>query len=104
MTYRKSYYFFVFFLILQILLQTTGCKKEYSYEGGDLTVNRDSIPPPVPVKDFPECSSCKNTDDVSLAKWNFKTGNSFLCGVVDEAGIDAEKKAFTLFWSVCLLN
>jgi hypothetical protein len=103
---RKQYYFYIFFLVLQItLLQTTGCKKEYSYEGGDLTVRIDSMLPPPPVKDFPVCSSCRVTDDLSLAKWNFKTGNAFLCGVVNEAGIDFEKTAFTFFGpSACSID
>ena len=107
MTDRKQYYFFVFFLVLQILLlQTTGCKKEYSYEGGVSTIKKDSIPPPPPpVKEFPECSSCRVTDDLSLAKWNFRTGSSFLCGVVDAAGIDFEKTAFTFFGpSACSID
>ena len=94
---RKQYYFFVFFLGLQTLLQT-GCKKEYSYEGGDITIQKDSIlQPPLPVKGFPGCSSCRVTDELVLGKWNFKTGNTFVCGSVDAAGIDYEKTAFTFF-------
>src|SRR6185295_7574037 len=100
MTDRKQYYFFAFFLVLQILLlQTTGCKKEYSCEGCLLTVEKDSTPMPSLVKQFPECSLCRVTDDLLLSKWNFKTGNAFVCGEVSDAGagIDPEKKAFTFF-------
>ena len=109
MTNRKQYYFLFFFLILQIiLLHSTGCQKEINYEGGDSILKKDSILPiPHPVKEFPVCSSCRVSDDLLLSKWNFKTGNSFLCGDVDKAGagIDAEKKAFTFFGpSACSLD
>ena len=104
----KQYYFLILLFCLQILLlQTTGCQKEYSYEGGDSTAMRiDSvIPPPVPVNGFPACSLCRVNDDLSLSKWNFKTGNSYVCGVIDNAGIDHEKKAFTLFGpSACSID
>ena len=105
MTGRKQYYFLVFFLILQMFLQT-GCKKEYSYEGSDLTISKDSLlPPPLPVKAFPGCAACKVTDELVLGKWNFKTGNTFLCGSVDAAGIDFEKTAFTFFGpSACSID
>ncbi len=93
--------------MLQIVfLQITGCKKEYSYEGGNLTIIKDSIQlPPVFVKEFPVCSSCKASDDLVLSKWNFKTGNSFVCGVVDAAGMVFEKTAFTFFGpSACSID
>ncbi len=104
---RKQYCFFALFLGLQILLlQATGCKKEYSYEGGNLTIQKDSVLiPPVPVNPFPGCSSCKVTDDLLLGKWNFKTGNSFICGTVDGSGFIGDKRAFTFFGpSVCSID
>ena len=104
MAIRKQYWFFVFFLGLQLL--QTGCKKEYSYEGGDITIQKDSLlQPPLPVNGLPGCSSCRVTDELLLGKWNFKTGNTFLCGSVDAAGIDFEKTAFTFFGpSACSID
>lgn len=85
-------------------MQTTGCQKEYSYEGSDSTIHKDSILPPV-VKEFPECSLCRATDDLLLAKWNFNTGNSFLCGVVNKAGFVGGNKTFTFFGpSACSID
>jgi hypothetical protein len=95
----KQFYFLVSVFCLQtLLLQTTGCKKEYSFEGGDSTaIRNDSVILPPVVNDFPSCSICRVSDNLSLSKWNFKTGNSFVCGIIDNAGIDNEKNAFTLF-------
>lgn len=108
MTNKKQYYFFVLFLGLQIvLLQTTGCKKEYSCEGGcKVVIQRDSvIGPPVISPTFPGCSSCKAADELVLSKWNFKTGNTFVCGSVDNAGFIGEGKAFTFFGpSACSID
>ena len=106
---RKRYYFLVFFLCLQTAL-LTGCKKEYSCEGciptTQLIIQHDSVfVPPVIITSFPACSLCKATDDIVLGKWNFKTGNTFLCGSVDAAGIDYAKIAFTFFGpSACSID
>lgn len=108
MANRKQYYFFVLFLGLQIVvLQITGCKKEYSCEGGcNVVIQRDSvIIPPVISPTFPGCSSCKVADELLLSKWNFKTGNTFVCGSVDNAGFIGEGKAFTFFGpSACSID
>ena len=93
---------------LQItLLQITGCKKEYSCEGGcKVVIPSDSvIIPPVISPTFPGCSSCKLADELLLSKWNFKTGNTFVCGSVDNAGFIGEGKAFTFFGpSACSID
>jgi hypothetical protein len=68
-------------------------------------MQKDSIP--LPLKEFPTCSLCIAGEGLKLSKWNFKTGNSFLCGVVNGAGagIDPEKKAFTFFGpSACSID
>lgn len=94
----KKYSFLVFFLF-QLLLQSTGCQKEYSYEGGDSTLTTiDSVVSPPPfVYDFPQCSLCIPANGIILSHWNFKSGNSFFCGVIDNAGISPDKTAFTFF-------
>jgi len=108
MTDRKQYYFFVYFLVLQIVLLQYGCKKEYSYEGGPITVIPDTIIPPVIINTFPQCSLCKATDNLLLGKWNFKTGNSFICGIVDGSGFiggNSDKRIFTFFGpSACSID
>jgi hypothetical protein len=104
---RKYYFFFVLLFVLQILLlHTTGCKKEYSYEGGDTTIiKKDSIIILPPVIGFPLCSLCKVNDPVLEGKWNFKTGNSYLCGIIDNGIITGDKNAFTFFGpSACSID
>jgi hypothetical protein len=109
MTDRKQYHFFVFFMVLQIVWLQTGCKKEYSYEGGTiLPVVHDTISPPSGINKFPQCSLCKSTDDLLVGKWNFKTGNSFVCGTVDGSGFignSIDKRVFTFFGpSACSID
>ncbi|MFI5187897.1 MAG: hypothetical protein ACHQF0_14295 [Chitinophagales bacterium] len=111
MIYRKHTIFLAFILALEILLLiSAGCKKEYSCEGCLSTKTIDSIPlpsPPLLPGDFPQCSLCHPADELQLSTWNFKTSNSFLCGVVNNAGagIDPEKKDFTFFGpSACSID
>ena len=85
-----------------ILFSLIGCQKEYSCEGCDSKTSSDSTQLPLPTPqpgDFPYCSLCNPRDELQLSTWNFKTANSFLCGIVNAAGagIDREKKAFTFF-------
>ncbi len=106
MIVRKYYFLFVFLFVSPILLlHTTSCKKEYSYEGGDSTITKkDSIILP-PVFEFPLCSLCKVDDPVLEGKWNFKTGDSYLCGVIDNGIITGDKNAFTFFGpSACSID
>jgi hypothetical protein len=98
---------FILFLILPILLlQTTGCRKEYSFEGQDSTVVKiDSVPLPFLFK-FPPCSFCKINDPLQEGHWNFKTVNSsYVCGEVTDAIITSDKSAFTFFGpSACSID
>lgn len=85
-----------------LLLQNTGCYKEYSIEGIDTArVVRDTAGPgPVGlVKEFPTCSLCNTGNGLSAGQWDFKAGNSFLCGSVTNSGFIGgySKKDFTLF-------
>ena len=90
MNFKKPYYFFILFFILPLLLvHNTGCYKEYSLEGKDTTrINRDTVSPePIsPVKEFQDCSLCDVQSELAVGQWNFKTGNSFLCGSVTNSG------------------
>jgi len=50
---------------------------------------------------------CNPADELQLSRWNFKTGNSYVCGIVDNAGagVDPERQAFTLFGpSACSID
>ena len=98
----KQYHLLAFAFLLPILmLQNTGCYKEYSFEGGDTArVVRDTASPgPVAIKEFPTCSLCNPLNELSTGQWSFTTGNSFLCGGVTNSGFIGgySKKDFTLF-------
>ena len=104
----KNYSLVLFFVLQLLLLQTSGCQKEYSYEGNDSTATRiDSVifPPSPLINDFPQCALCRPTDSITLSHWNFKRGNSFLCGVINSAGISPDNTAFTFFGpSACSID
>jgi hypothetical protein len=51
----------------------------------------------LPILAFPGCSTCKVTNNLLLSTWNFKIGNTYLCGSVDAAGTLGEKTTFTFF-------
>ena len=108
MTKRTFYHIiFLFFFMQIILLHSTGCKKEYSYEGGDsLIIKHDTVIVPVPpAPEFPACSSCRESDATEEARWNFKMDNSFFCGVIDTGIITSDKNAFTFFGpSTCSID
>jgi len=103
MKISKLYYFLAFaFVLPTLLLQNTGCYKEYSIEGMDtVRVVRDTASPgPVGIINaFPACSLCKPESDLSIGQWNFKTGNSFVCGGVTNSGFFGgySRKDFTVF-------
>ena len=95
----KKYSLSLFFVLQLVLWQSTGCQKEYSLEGSDSTaapVDSSRVPSPV-VNDFPQCALCSPADGITLSHWNFKRGNSFLCGMISSAGISPDKTAFTFF-------
>ncbi len=99
MNYTRQYYFFA--LLLPIFFVNTGCKKDYSFEGANIITDSVILPvsPGPVVKEFPDCALCNVTNDLSTGHWNFKTGNSFLCGGVTNSGFFAgySKTDFTLF-------
>ena len=95
MNLSKLYYFLFAFLVMpMLLLQSTGCEKDYSYEGGDtLTVIRNPVDP-VPdslliadtAKVLPDCSLCHPYDDLAIGTWSFKIGSSYVCGGTTNSG------------------
>lgn len=93
-------------LIIFILLLNAACRKEYSYEKGIAIVQRDSSRiNPVITNSFPTCSACKPTDNLLISTWNFKIGNSYLCGTIDAAGTLGDKTTFTFFGpSACSID
>jgi hypothetical protein len=109
MHYLKRYYhLFLPLIILVLLLQNTSCIKEYSIEG----MHHDTLPPdtivtiitpPVTttpsVINFPQCSFCDSTDEITTGRWGFKVGNTYLCGSDDNSGFigGPSKTAFTFF-------
>lgn len=108
MRLSKLYYVFILLFVLPLLLlQNSGCEKEYSYEGGDtvtITTVRDTLPiidsmRSVAVSEFPACALCNASADIALGTWSFKTGNSYLCGTVTNPGFIGgnSKTDFTVF-------
>ncbi len=77
-----------------LVLQNTGCAKEYSNEGGDTAVITD--PPLIPLdstiaqqdttKVFSLCAKCDTAAELKVGNWNFKTGNSYACGGITNSG------------------
>lgn len=109
--HTKQYHLLALAFFLSILmLQNTGGYKEYILEGNDTArIIRDtSRPVPVGiVKDFPGCSLCNPSEDLSTGQWSFRAGNSFLCGGVTNSGFIGgySKQDFTLFGpSACSLD
>jgi hypothetical protein len=111
MKHTKQYHLLALgFFLSMLMLQNTGCYKEYSLEGVDTaSIPRDTAHP-VPVgivKDFPGCSLCNPSEDLSTGQWSFRAGNSFLCGGVTNSGFIGgySKKDFTLFGpSACSID
>jgi len=103
-----QYYFFTFIICLSILLvQDTGCVKEYSFEGASQdtipadttqTDTLDTITTP-PAITFPQCPSCQVTNQIDLGHWGFKVGETYLCGTYTNSGFFSglSKTSFTFF-------
>ena len=106
MLYKKTYINGLLFLLL-LVVYTTSCEKEYSYEGGNaqpppITVPVDSTHPADTIHldpgELPPCISCIESNDIPASSWSFKTGNSLLCGRVDTAiMLSLERNTFTFF-------
>jgi hypothetical protein len=95
---QKLFYILLVWLVFAVVLfSTAGCYKEYSYEGGgnSVIIVKDTVP--ALVKGFPDCALCKATDNLKPGTWNFKTGNSYLCGGVTNAGFIGDKNDKTTF-------
>lgn len=95
MNFLRIYYFIaLFFLLPALLVQNTGCEKEYSYEGGDTaTIINPVVPVPGPIAvaadttdEFPVCLLCDSAKDPALGTWSFKRGKSYLCGGITTSG------------------
>jgi len=111
MKHLKQYYFlFPLFLLAILLLQNTGCVKEYSFEGATLdTIPTDTVDTAIlqPPATLPQCALCNPSDSFTVGHWSFKAGNAYLCGSFTDAGFFAgnSKTAFTFFGpSACSLD
>lgn len=102
------YYSFILVICFPVLLiQNSGCVKEYSFEGGlqdsipTDTIHTDTLDtsniPPVII--FPQCPSCTFTDQILLGHWGFKLYDTYLCGTYSNSGFfnGSSKTAFTFF-------
>lgn len=77
-----------------------GCKKEYSYEGGDVPINDTSIitdSVAMPPKDTTiSCHLCNEADSLTIGSWRFRNNQSLFCGTTTDAGFISES-TFTFF-------
>jgi len=101
MRLKKIHTIFFAFLLLLVLV-TSGCIKEYSYEGGIVSppIVDSSRPPVNPTTgvDLPECSFCNSDrDDYVERRWSFKVGDTLQCGTMDTAILTPGRDAFTFF-------
>ncbi|MEO8712127.1 MAG: hypothetical protein ABI405_08405 [Parafilimonas sp.] len=108
MNVLKRYYFFLILFALPILLiQNSGCTKEYSFEGAPTdTIPADTITTDTTdtviykqVITFPQCGFCNVSDAIDTGQWSFKTSDSYLCGSFTNSGFfnGNSKTAFTFF-------
>jgi hypothetical protein len=95
----KSLYFFSFFICLfAVLLYSSGCSKEYSFERGPVDSVIVNVPDTVVSTQFlPSCYACKSMDIKEDSTWNFQIDGTVLCGKAEKALISIEKTAFTFF-------
>lgn len=82
-------------VLIILLFFSSGCAKEYSYEGGNTGVIQDSIQSGNPVSWI--CPACIGNDAQIEGKWSFHYENLLFCGKIDSAIVNPERTAFTFF-------
>lgn len=89
-------------IIFLVAIITVGCKKEYSYEGGNPAVI-DTTVSNIPVPYL--CPSCVGADSFIEGKWSMYNGTVFYCGIIDTAIAAPARNGFTLFGpSLCSID
>lgn len=95
MNFFKRYSFIISCLLLPILMmQNSGCQKDYSYEGGDTAVvlrnpGVDSLPVAGATDTtnyLQVCAFCKPASDLAVGTWSFEIGKSYACGSTTNSG------------------
>ncbi len=99
----------LFILLPCIWMQQSACSKDYSFEGADTLALTDSLVKndtlPVGNTNPLFCAGCKESDNLLVGQWSFKTGNALLCGGTDNSGFIGTQKTFTLFGpSTCSID
>lgn len=98
--------FFIACIILVsciLLLNTSGCIKEYSYEGAPVDTTTDTIPKPDTTDTitnnavYSQCSLCKKNPDYESGKWSFAIDTFNFCGNITGAVMLGARTAFTFF-------
>ncbi|CAN5339217.1 hypothetical protein BH20BAC1_BH20BAC1_15720 [soil metagenome] len=106
---KRIYLFCIFAALAMVtLFAQSGCKKEYSYEGGALI---DTIPAGptdtlfIPPLTLPSCNECELNPDTDSTYWNLIFDNKILCGKITRAIGTSDKTGFTFFGpSKCSLD
>ncbi len=97
---KKFYIACIIFVLLPLCwVLHSGCAKEYSYEGGDTVVVRDTIVSGGPGNPSGPwtCPACIGQDQQIESRWSFHDGDFFTCGMIDTAIVNPERTAFTFF-------
>lgn len=108
---RNLTYILCFIFILYLLSPIGGCKKEYSYEGGNVPSDTSIIRDTIVIKDtatsvvFPACISCNSIDTFSASIWSLKVAGVVLCGKVTRAVVSPDSSGMTFFGpSICSVD
>ena len=108
---NRSLYAIIGFCISLTILYA-GCKKEYSYEGGNPPII-DTIPVPGPGNDPGQapnpvrwtCPDCIGRDFIIESKWSFHYDSTLICGIIDTAIGTPDRTGFTFFGpSACSID
>lgn len=105
MNMRYAFLFLYMAIICSLLVLggSSGCTREYSFEGADTLAVHDSIPvDTLPIRDsngnvlnITSCMGCSNL--MVEEQWSVEIGNALLCGEIDTAILNKERDAFTFF-------
>lgn len=105
---QASYHFFVLCLFISSILVSTGCSKDYSYEGGLSDTIRTRVPDStviIPASTTASCAACNATAPLQDGQWIFVSNGNTFCGKVEKSVITPERTAFTFFGpSACSID
>jgi hypothetical protein len=95
---KKLNFFLFFFCAVALVFKSTGCAKEYSFEGMAVDSALVTVPDTIVSAPFiPSCVACQSINMLPDSTWIFQVDGSVLCGTAEKALIAIERTAFTFF-------